>query len=534
MLSLLLFAGFTIFIFAPFELYMTNCNDFWFSIYDFGGYMIGAFIAYAVFSGLLILLSKDRKKILNVVSYILFLIVLDLYIQGNFLRTDFGQLDGQAVQWSNYSASMIISAVTMVLIIAGGVLLLLKSNDRTRVYKAASIISTCILLVQITTLLIVCISTNAFSNKESYVVTDKDEWKYSSTDNFIILITDAYDSRVFDELYKDGYQNQIESTFEDFTYYRNTVDTYSLTDFSVPQIITGSGYLNETRYGEYLNEAYEQSPLINDLYNKGYDLNVYTTISIPQGETADRINNWSKQRYGVSSHKRLLEHIYKLVGFRYLPQFLKPLCWTYTEAIDDLRTIDMDNDVYEWSNYYFRENLDKIEITSDKPSLHIIHLRGLHVPRNYDANFNEVSDQVDIWEAAKGVNLMLGEYINRLKDLGIYDNANIIILADHAANEYEELQFKQCPLLLVKGKNESHDYAISELPISYADLHTGFSNLSNGRTDNIFEVSDTERVRIHYESEWLERALNTEDFANQFVKYSTKGHAFDSNAFICE
>lgn len=531
MFWLLFLFGFTFFVFAPFEFYMTNNGDLWFSIYDFGGYLLIAFVVYVLF---IYIISKLFVKsiAIQLLSFILFLLTIDLYIQGNFLRTDYGQLDGQPIVWSEYAKSGIISIVVLVVILLSGFVAYIKCN-RSRLFQIAKIVSICIVLVQVVTLSTLLFSKGALDNGDRYVVTDRNEWTYSPTDNFVIMILDSYDSRVFDELYKDGFKEEFEDTFKDFTYYRNTVDSFSLTDFSVPQIVTGTKYLNQSTYGEYLEDGYTTSPILNELEKKNYELNVYVKTNIPQGEVTARISNWSKQTVGVSSHKRLLIHLYKLVGFRYLPQQLKQLSWTYTEAIDDVQTIDMDDNLIEWANWYFRDNIANINVNAERPTLHLFHLKGIHVPRNYDSAFNPVSKEVDLWESAKGVNLMLAEYLDKLKELGIYDNANIVILADHAANEYENSEFKQCPILLVKGMNESHDFIIDEQPVSYDDLQTGFVNLSNGHTDNIFNIStdDVNRPRYHYETTWLTRTISNDEKNNDFVEYVINAHAFETDKF---
>lgn len=531
-MSLFIFVGFTIFVFAPFELYMTNSKELWFSIYDFGPYLLVAFIAFVLFWLLVYAKFRQSFAVIDMLGYFAFLVVSDLYIQGNFLRTDYGQLDGQLVDWSQYRLSGMISIVCLLFIIGGGLFLWCKSKDRMRLIKATKVIAMCAVMVQITTLLIVAITTNVFSNEPLYVVTDKNEFDYSRNDNFIVLILDSYDSRVFDGLYNNGYKEELDVTFEDFTYYRNAVDVYSLTDFSVPQIITGANYLNQSTYGEYLEQSYESSTLINELIDKGYELNIYVKTGIPQGDFSNKVANWSEQVIGVSSHRRLLTYLYKLVGFRYLPQQLKQACWTYTEEIDDVKSVDTDNSVFEWANDSFYMDIANMKLSTEAPVAHIIHLRGIHVPRNCDSKLNRVEEQVDLYESAKGVNLMLNEYLNRLKELDIYDNANIVLLADHAANEYEELQFKQCPLLLVKCAGDNHEFVVEEVPVSYMDLQTGFCNLLNHRNTNIFELEDNERTRYHYEALWLERSILNDEFGNEFVEYKTTSHAFDSNSIV--
>lgn len=70
---------------------------------------------------------------------------------------------------------------------------------------------------------------------------------------------------MFYDLLQSEYGDEMRSLFQNFTYYRNTTNVFNHTDFSVPQIITGQNYLNDEFYGDYINHAYEKSPLLQEL-----------------------------------------------------------------------------------------------------------------------------------------------------------------------------------------------------------------------------------------------------------------------------
>ena len=53
--------------------------------------------------------------------------------------------------------------------------------------------------------------------------------------------------------------------FEGFTFYRDTLGCYNLTDYSIPTILTGEMYFGDKKYGEYIEKAYSNSKLFNRL-----------------------------------------------------------------------------------------------------------------------------------------------------------------------------------------------------------------------------------------------------------------------------
>ena len=537
--SSLLFIGFLLFIFAPFELYFANIDDLWFTVYHFAPYLLIGFVIYTV---LVIcwecFVARHFAKVWDAIVCVLFCLAFACYIQGNFFLVNYGQLDGQPIDWSKYKVTGVISVGIFILAIAVAIVLIIKVETEKR-KKVINVISICLILVQVFTLFTLVITKDGLQKKENYVDTTKNEWKYGTKKNFNILVLDAFDSRVFCDLLQSECGDEIRNIFQNFTYYRNTTDVFNHTDFSIPQIITGRNYQNDELYGDYINHAYEKSPLLQELQKENYELNIYTTTRLPQNEFATGVSNWKKAKLSVSSHKRLLEYLYKLVGFRYLPQPLKQSCWFYSDEMDDLKCISyedenlvQDDKVFDWANKIFYDELGQLDCSDVENSFHFYHIKGLHVIRNLDENFNDAED-VGLEETAKGMCKLLNRYFDALKEQGIYGNSVIVVMADHAANEYDTSSFLQCPLFLVKGMNENHEFVQSELPVSYADLQTGYQNLlQNTNTDNIFELEEGPRIRYLYHSKWKGRPMTGNEYSEDMSKYSIEGDAFESEKIV--
>lgn len=535
----ILFFNFTVFLFAPLELYFTNIDSFVFNIYDFLPYSLVMFtISSVVMTGVYLVLYRFLHRVAVFLFAIGTAIAFAFYIQGNFLLTNYGQLDGQPIDWSKYRIPGVISVCLWILFL-GVCLFAVKKWGIEKFTKAAGTVAVCVILVQTITLVMVAITKNGFSSKEKYVVTDENEFCYSKNQNFTIVLMDAFDSRVFTDLLNSTEGQKYREILKDFTYYQNTMTTFNLTDFSIPQIVTGEKYLNETTYGEYLDQAYLNSSFLTQLQEQQYDLNLYTPITIPQGESTQLFSNWKYMKTSVSSHKRMLVYLYKLVGFRYLPQPLKQTCWFYSDDMNDLQVAaslkdkngsDVAN--YDWSNKMFYDSIPFVTTDSEQNSYHFYHLKGLHVIRLLDENMNEIEEQTTLDVTAKAMMKMMDTYLSKLKEEGVYDNNVIIFMADHAANEYEEKQYKQCPLLLIKGINASHDFDISTAPVSYEDLQEAYKRLLKGADGaELFDAKEGEkRTRYLYQADWTGGALQEDSYSTDFVEFSSDQNAFDSAA----
>ena len=116
-----LFPVYMLFLHAPFEMYLTNRLDFWFGLSDFWHLIVITFlIAFLV----LFLIGAFLPKLLrNIYSVIGIACGLGIYIQGNFLNTDLGSLNGSEIVWADYKTKFIINAAIWLVIIAAALVL---------------------------------------------------------------------------------------------------------------------------------------------------------------------------------------------------------------------------------------------------------------------------------------------------------------------------------------------------------------------------------------------------------------------------
>lgn len=235
--------------------------------------------------------------------------------------------------------------------------------------------------------------------------------------------------------------------------------------------------------------------------------------------------NWEDGNVGVNSHKNLSIYMYKLVGFRYLPQFLKQYCWFYPDDIAANEKIVQSDEAnsYNWLNINFFNQINKIvKDESVDNCFKLIHIEGTH--EDFTVNrFLEEEEQTSITEEGRGVMLLVDEYLKKLKMEGIYDNAIIMIMADHG--HYGK---KQSPLLLVKGLGEKHEFQINERAVSYSELCEAYKLLLNGTSSsNLFEQNVKSRKYYFYKYKFK---LEYEHFATDIIEYESQGEAHDAEA----
>lgn len=68
----------------------------------------------------------------------------------------------------------------------------------------------------------------------------------------------------------------------------------------------------------------------------------------------------------------------------------------------------------------------------------------------------------------RGVMLLLQEYMEELKTLGVYDNSTIVIMGDHSRHNSEDAL--KYPAILLKRAGENHPLQYSDNPVCFRNL----------------------------------------------------------------
>lgn len=518
--SVILFVTFMILFFGPLEIYLASKDAFFFSGYDVLPITILFFAAgFFCLSVFQYILRRLNRSIWSLFCSFLFGCGIALYIQGNFILTEYGLLDGSTINWSEYKWEGVISACLFLFSIGASVFLLCKYKKH---FKTVSIISLCITLVQIITLSTLLL-TNGLDKAPVQKATTKNEFSFSSDKNIAVLLFDTFDSQVMEELLKSENSSEYEELLADFTYYPDTLGMYNHTDFAIPHFLTGVQTDNQTTFGEYIDFAYSNSSFLSDLNEDNWQIGLYTDILLPRVDTGLNISNWENVTLTVSSKRRLASYLYKLVGFRYLPHQLKPYCYFYSDDMMSICSIkDSDDDIFDWNNLAFYENINSIKTNSETPTFHFYHLEGTHPPFSINTNLEYV-DNTTITDEGHAMMLIIDRFIQTLKEKNIYDNTAIIICADHG---YYDM--KQRPVFLIKEIAKEHPFTISTSTVSYSNMQDILLSLKNeSNIENILNInSNTPRLFYAYDDSWL----GEDSYCAPISEYITDSHAQDSSS----
>ena len=519
--------SFMLYIFEPITMYLNNPNDLWFDlnmvILPLVLTFLFLFLFLAFFFTIMYFITSIALKkngFYNFCVLAFFIIFICTYIQGNYLSGWLPALNGDSINWKN--SSYLIPKIIMVIMFIIFTIILIISTIKLKfniVIKYAAYISLAVFLM-LNISLISTILTNGISSKKNIMIATNKNLDNASTDkNFFILLLDAVDSVMFEEAMNGD--DDFKNTFEDFTYYKDTMSTYAYTRDSVPYILTNTFNKNKSDFRSYSINAYDNSKFLDKLEKMDYERNLYDSELIWDSNKAKKISNLTDANNNLDMLSYIKQQT-KYILFKYLPYSLKKYSKINTMEFESANNTP---DKFTWWDDEYYLNIQNNDINRvDNKVFSFIHLEGAHVPYLYNKEL-KITKAGNYHDTLLGNLTIIDTYLNRLKENDVYDNSVIIIMSDHGYSLGNGAFGRQNPILFIKGINEHHKMIKSDLPISYTDLDEAYNELlDDKKSTDLFKNIDKNRERKFI---WYE--YTKED---HMVEYIQKGKAWDLDTLV--
>ena len=493
------FPAFMFCVYAPYSLYFSNAEEFPFTFSDFWWIPLLCFAAAALILILPGLLLKKRK----IYCAVLFAIGFGCWLQGSILFQDLGTFNGLPYDSSANLQHIVTDAIVWGLVIFVCVLLACAEKGNGKVFPFASAAFICFLAV--TTVLLIFSARDEYLTKADSFVSDQDLLSVSEQDNIIVIVPDMFDSSYLDAIL-DAAPEEL-SPFEGFTYFRNATGCFSSTTYALGSFLSGGPMLNSCAdYRATLNENYTAEKLFHELVERDYNIGIYTEGKFIPHTLAEKTVNCAGNTAGIVHLPRFISTLYRMTACTYAPDFFRPFTWLYGNEFDGLYSLkDGTAEAYTTDNLVFYSDLSENGLRfADAPCFRLIHIYGAHYPYIMDENLQPTapsySDENAV-HASRGVLKILGEYIQALKESGVYDSTMIILMADHGYSIEGGLTN---PLLMVKPFGADGDFCINTAPVSQADviptIQKAIGMELSGGESSLFDIpEDSCRIRYFYQ-----------------------------------
>lgn len=523
MAKVLLFPVLMILILNPMEIYYSNITDFNFRLTDFIFYMI-AFSVLALLLGGAVL-SLLPEKVYQLVTCFLFAGSLLLYVQNMFLNKKLSNPDGSPMNWSEMKSTTINNTIVCVIIFAVIfvlLLLLIKKFRKINYISNFALIMAVIQLVAIVSCMIQI--NNSGRNFDEYHMSGADQMSVAANENIIVFIADTTAANHFNRLLEED--PSIADGLKDFTFYNNYESGYSGTYPAVLQMVTG--YPVSVEYTRLENSA--------NAWNSNRSRSFYDTLHANDFVCNYYVQSWlyefgeAKPMLGSLDNIAVAERIInptllntmmiKYSLYRCVPYILKPRLEVIAERYRDAAYYD---DEIAYTNIDFYEKLctEGLQVNESWNRAYILqHIEGMHPPiaLSADVTYDENATPDD---QLRGVLAIFYEYVEQLKELGVYDNSTIIFTADHGnqregaifflkqANEtHDSLQFNNAPI-------DASDYQATILSFAGADASAFGTTIFDWK-----EGDERERVRS---------TISSDDYY-----FNMWGHTYTGDAMVLE
>lgn len=492
--------SFMLLIFGPSEIFFANSAEFIFVYGNFAGYMGILAVAAAIILTLILAFIPD--KLHRVILSVIFGISIAGYIQVMFLNKNLDLLGLNPEGYKITPVQSIINlAIWIVIILAVIILALWKKDIWKNLVQYLSVFLLCIQVIALISL-IVTADENAYHYPEGrWQLSSEDQYVVSADKNVIVLILDWFSNQYLEPL-QTAYPGSTDF-LHDFTYYSNVDCTYYGTFPSIPHMLTGKEVDMNMRVDDWCAKIWNDDKTVsfyNELHNNDFVANLYTPYAnILCGSNSPQIleGRLSNVMYTTDKidifYKLLFKTMFKMSAYRMFPEAIKPYFYTNMEEYGGIVSVKGNNMCH--NNYDFYKDLLEKGLRTDKKSNYFIvqHLMGPHSLTTDE--FGAYKEDATREETTKGCMVIVEEYLNQLKKLGVYDDAAIIITSDHGGPKDSQVIF------YIKDPGETHeDTPVNDAPVSFneflptiAEL-TGLDYTQYGQSIHDFD-EDTERER---------------------------------------
>lgn len=490
---------FTTIVYVPSETYFTNQKDFLFVYFDFAQnkYVEAAVLILIVSLCACVL----KEKAFRVFTALCVGLTLCVYCQYVFMNGDLPASFGDPVDWDSLLAKKIVNAVIWCVLLFLPLLYVFISGKIKAAAKIAAVRNAHVLAgvfiggVQLISLIVMIVSSeHSLFTHERYRLEGSEQYVVSSEKNVITFIIDTADRHYFDDAYE---QDPEKFAFlKDFTYYTNACMMYDSTYLSIPQMLSGTAQLPENDIYKWLDETWSSEPcetFYSRLHEENYKVNVFGDFSYDYSAFAGKIDNcvFQEDRETSVNYESLFMNINALSAFRYMPLAFKQ---DYYEKVDGLDHILLNGSSCKTDNSEFLSGLDLKCADTTQNCFIVQHIMGAHEHTSLPVP-ERVSICLDI----------LKEYTDQLKEMGLYDDAVIIVTADHG----EHLKPNNTPIWYIKPAGAHNDeMQYSAAPIHHSDYlatvieAAGLKRESDGDLfgRSIFDIpEDEQRERLMFQ-----------------------------------
>jgi len=553
-------------LFPAFTVYFGNVYDFSVAYRDL---IAPAAVLAAVLSGLLFVVALALpRRFRPLLLSILVMMALAAWVQANLLVQDYGVLDGGTISWRDYTLHGVFGLFVWL------AALVVAWRFSNAVAGNAMTLCMALLAVQTAGLAFTVQQAPQPPSHHYFTVADDHKFRYSTQNNVIVLVLDAFQADIFGEIINN--EPEYRRAFQGFTWFHDALAGYAKTYPSIPLMLSGQWYENTEPMNAFMRRAYMDNSLPQFLRAEGWDVGLHPLFERTFHFDERLASNFVRDR-SEADRMAAFGELLDVGVFRTLPHFLKPLWlndyqwrarrWMMQLPIGDEQgqsgaTGFVGRSEHPHGSMRWLEDMEAFSSAdAGAPVFRFYHLFVPHAPFALDESLEMANLRIDrqgfYRHSVAALNLTL-RFLERLRALDVYDNSFIAVVSEHGGGEYrvgvdatvlneyrQDQESEALPanvpsshhesglaLLLLKPPGASGELEISNRPASVADLadtltahiddRQAFGGLDLFSENWPFSVNtERERRYLFYRFDgW------TDDYLPAMTEYRVAGHSW--------
>lgn len=419
---------FTFLFFGPLEMVAFSADSLVFSWTDVVGVLGVAAVAAWVAGALLLALL--RGKIFNYTLSVLFAVNVAGWLQAGLLNGNLGTLTGDPVPWAGMTGAMAGNLCLWVFVLLAVLFVMYLHREFWK--KLVCFVSAVLVVMQMVPA--VGIFAGAYgtaANKADNFFSQQGMYSFSENDNIFVFVLDRLDYSYIQKALKQ--EPDMLDFLDGFTGYTNAISAFARTRPALVHLLTGyEDTANRVPTKEFYQQAWETGDrnVLQELREQDYSIRLYTKLNylFSSPETAatyvDNLGHDKGDLQGLD----VLKKLWQLSAYRYAPTVAKPFFWADTNYYNGGA---YNRNTYEYNDVRYAQGLAKGEATETQGSFKLFHFFGPHAPYTMNADGSLAQGETTVTDQTRGSFANLERIFNRMKELGIYEDATIIITGDH-------------------------------------------------------------------------------------------------------
>jgi hypothetical protein len=424
-------------------------------------------------------------KLFRAYAVLLFCVGLVIWIQGNLLVPGYGAFTGVAIDWSIDSWRNPYEMALWIGVPVVGV------AAAKHVVHIAPFASGVLVALQAVALIISVVSADS-STRARWQGPTEAMFDLSRTRNVIHIVLDAFQSDVFGEILAEE-RPLLDRSLSGAVFFANHTGAFPTTIASIPAMLTGKVYRNDRPLQRYMRDILKEGSIFTSLRASGYRADAASGMY----HGSESATNYVRlQRPYVSYDEYIQFTAWQLADlslFRHAPHILRPAI--HNNESWRLQGVFGPGDTRTRQHHSVNgavvldEFAKRLRPATDEPVSKYLHVGIPHRPVvvNGKCEFIGVvrATRAAYKEQARCAAKRVAQILDRLKDIGVYDNTLVVISSDHGIGspppqfvnnrqtpmgEVARIAGNAMALLVVKPLNSNGPVRISRAPTTITDI----------------------------------------------------------------